>query len=237
MFDFLEFSLDVATALSIIGAAATFFVQQRRQKRADQENAKWTFLKELADDFAQYKARIVKGIVDKHSFLIDADVVFQSDNWKNTAWNDMFSLQSEVNRTITDAYYYVEYDLRKKAEAIAGHFEDPKMDISDQIESFRKATEAQNDRLKKSIRAAHHINLPLKTYYIQVFLRDVGFRTLGIDVRDLPLGEEIDETWTEVRKRTDGYLPRLFIRREEQPPTVLEVLNGFSAAMLNTIKK
>ena len=236
MFDFLEFSLDVATALSIIGAAATFFVQQRRQKRADQENAKWTFLKELADDFAQYKARIVKAIVDKHGLLIDADVVYQSDNWRNTAWNDMLSLQTEVNRTITDAYYYVEYDLRKKAEAIAGHFEDPQMGISDQIESFLKATEAPSDRLEKSIGVAHCSNLQLKTYYVEVFLRDVGFRTQGSDVRNFPVGEEIDEFWTEVRELT-GYVPRRHIRREELPSTVLEVLNDFSDAMLNTIKK
>ena len=236
MFDFLEFSLDVATALSIIGAAATFFVQQRREKRADQEDAKWTFLKELADDFAQYKARIVKEIVDKHGDLIDSDVVFQ-DDWENTAWKDMLSLQSKVNRTITDAYYYVEYDLRKKAEAIAGHFEDPEMDISDQIESFREATAAQNDRLVKSFLVAHHGFLPLKDYYVEVFLRDIGFRTQGLDINDFPIGEEIDETWTDVRKNTGGYLSRSFIRREDQPPTVLEVLNGFSDEMLNTIKK
>ena len=35
------------------------------------------------------------------------------------------------------AYYYAEYDLRKKAEAIADHYEDPRMDITEHVESFR----------------------------------------------------------------------------------------------------
>ena len=52
-----------------------------------------------------------------------------------------------VARKMTDAYYYTEYDLRKKAEVIANHYEDPRMDITGQVESFRAVIEKSDDRL------------------------------------------------------------------------------------------
>ena len=61
MWSALEWSLDVATALSIITAAVAFMLQQRRQKRADREDAKWALFRELADKLAEFKNQIVQG--------------------------------------------------------------------------------------------------------------------------------------------------------------------------------
>ena len=55
MFEYLEISLDVATALSFIGAAVTFLIQTQRQKRVDLESEQWSLYKELTDEFVQYR--------------------------------------------------------------------------------------------------------------------------------------------------------------------------------------
>ena len=182
---YLEITLDVATALSIMGAAATFFFQLRRHRRAELENEKWNFLKELASEIRGYKADIVKVIMDKHSDITKSeDVVFKEETYKETAWNDVVFLLNFVARKMTDAYYYTEYDLRKKAEVIANHYEDPRMDITEQVESFRADIEKLSDRLSDSLLAAVALEIPLMHYYTAHFLREVGVRTLGVDVRD-----------------------------------------------------
>ena len=88
--NYLEITLDIATALSIMGAAATFFFQLRRQKRLDLETEKWNFLKELAGEIRKYKAEILNEFMDKHDEILKhPDVVFKEETYKDTAWKEV----------------------------------------------------------------------------------------------------------------------------------------------------
>lgn len=242
MFDFLEVSLDVATAFSIIGAALTFFIQNQREKRADRDAEKWFLLKQLVDDFAEYKAEIANEIMRNHAELMKEEDQHNEVS-EEAKWQIVNDLRSKVNRIITGAYFYVEYNLRPNAQAVVHHFENEKEASFGQFEArmatlideFRNNITEQCQRLEKSGSLLRRADLSPKKFYITTFLRDVGLRTLGIDVNTLPKGEEPDENWKELIEET-GYPPRQFIGEEDQPPTILEVFDKFSDKLIIEFK-
>ena len=78
--EYLGITLDVATALSIIGAAATFLFQVRHQKRADLEKEKWHFLGQLAEGIRDHKLKIVYAILEKNKMLGCQEVIYEKKN-------------------------------------------------------------------------------------------------------------------------------------------------------------
>ena len=226
---YLEISLDVATAVSIVGAAAAFILQQRSQKQADREDAKWGFFRELADKLAEFKNQIVQEVLLVNRSLMNLDGSTEERNEKLT------SVKSVARTALSSAYYYVNYDLRLKAEAIARHYDDRDLeDIPDKIESVLESMTDVIKRINHSEYVTHDcVSTPIEVYYEEHLLRDIGFRMQG-DPPDFeqPYGEELDEIGKEYQKH-DGYTPRRYMNKEDQPAVAFEVLDGFFQSMLS----
>ena len=234
--NYLEITLDIATALSIMGAAATFFFQMRRQKRLDLETEKWNFLKELAGEIRKYKAEILNAFMDRHQRIVKhPDVIFEQETYKDTAWNDMADLVNVVMKTLTKAYYYAEYDLLTKAKSIATHYQDPRMDITKQVGHFRAGIEIVQHRMSMSFGAAGALQFPLSEYYMYYFLNEVGLRTLGADAaEELPYSEP-DELLDLIKSVTDDdYAPREYYKENDRPPRIFDVLDEFADSIVET---
>lgn len=235
--EYLEVTLDVATALSIIGAAATFFFQLRRQKRADLEVEKWQLLKEMAGRINDYKTEIVYAIMEKHDRIMESkEVGFKEETWAETEWKDLVLLLNHVLEILTKAYYFAEQDLRSNAQMIAVQFKDPRMDITEQVESFRAGVELINDRLTKMMMIPAVMDWKLRMFYVHYFLREVGLRILGQDVTKWSFGEKPDDYLDQVMSLTETYAPREYYKKEEQPPTVFDVLDDFANSIVEAIR-
>lgn len=227
MLEAVEWTLDVATALSIIGAAVAYMLQQRNQKKADREDAQWALLRESADKVGEFKNRVVQEV-------LRVDSIIRNDkNDIEERFNELHSLSREVRTALNSALYYARYDLRLKAEAIARHYKGAGLqNMPDKIESFVGTMSAVLDRLRVAEDASAELNAPIVYYYQEHFLREVGFR-----FRNQPpdyegrMGEELDETGKEYQR--SGYMPRRYIKKEDQPPTAFEVIDGFFDSMLS----
>ena len=237
--EYLEITLDIATALSIIGAAATFLFQLRRQQQADLVSEKWELLKKLASEIRNYKIEIVTLLLDKHNAIIKSeDVLFDKETYGETAWKDLLEVHSRVARIMNEAYFYAEYDLRKRAEGISAQYRDPRMDISEQIESFRIALNEDLNRRTKSLIVPLVIRVQLHEFYYNYFLRDIGLRTPGNILEAFPHGTPPDDELKQILGWTDGiYTPREYYNREDQPPTVFDVLDNFADSIMNAIRE
>ena len=222
----LEVSLDVATAISIFGAAVAFFLQQKNQKRADRKDAKWALLRELTDKVAEFKTEIVKGVQSVHSH-------FMRETESPEKINERINYLTTVAYTsLGAAYYYAHYDLRTKAAAIAHHYDDPELEnLSEKIEVFLASMSDVIVRLKLSETATNKARTKVRDYYENHFLRDIGFRLQG-DPPDFeqPMGEDLDDFGKEYEKL--DYTPRRYIKKEDQPPTAFEVLDDFCESIL-----
>lgn len=164
------------------------------------------------------------------------EVGWREETWKENEWKDMVFLINHVSRTMTDAYYFAEYDLRKRAEVIAIHYRDPRMDITEQVGSFRNAVDQICGRVGKILLIPAEMDWPLKDFYILYFLREVGLRTLGLDVRDMEMGARPDDYMEQVMAITGDYAPREYYKKEQQPPTVFDVLDDFADSIIEAIK-
>ena len=227
MWEALEWSLDVATALSIIGAAIAFILQQRGQKKADREDAQWALLRESADKVGEFKDQIVQEVLRVDSFIKNDKNDIEERNKK------LESLRTVVRTALNSAIYYALYDLRLKAEAIARHYDGAGLEnMPQKIESFVKTMSDVLDRLGNAGKASAELNASIVYYYEEHFLREVGFRFRS-DPPDYkgPMGEELDEAGKEYHKR--GYTPRRYIKEDDQPPTAFEVIDGFFDSMLS----
>ena len=227
MWEALEWSLDVATALSIISAAVAFILQQRSQKKADREDAQWALLRESADKVGEFKDQIVQEVLS-----VDSDIKNDKKDIEERI-GKLDSLESVVRTALNSALYYALYDLRLKAEAIARHYDGVGLvNMPDKIESFVGSMSDVLDRLGNAGRASTELNAPIVYYYEEHFLREVGFR-FRTDPPDYqgPMGEELDETGKAYQER--GYTPRRYIKKEDQPPTAFEVIDGFFDSMLS----
>ncbi|MCY4477356.1 MAG: hypothetical protein OXC70_05150 [Gammaproteobacteria bacterium] len=223
----LQWSLDVATALSIISAAVAFMLQQSRQKKADREDAKWALLRESADKVGEYKSQIVQEVLRVDSFIKNDNKDIEERNEK------LESLRTVARTALSSAIYYALYDLRLKAEAITRHYDGAGLEnMPVKIESFVRSMSDVLDRLRVAEKASAELNAPIAYYYVEHFLREVGFRYRS-DPPDYqgPMGEELDEAAEEYRNR--GYTPRRYIKKEDQPPTAFEVIDGFFDSMLS----
>lgn len=222
-----QWTLDVATALSIIGAAIAFILQQRSQKKADREDAKWALLRESADKVAEFKDQIVQEVLRVDTFIKN------NKNDGDERNKEVDSLRTVVRTELSSAIYYALYDLRLKAEAITRHYDGVGLEkMPDKIESFVRAMSDVLDRIDYGERASAELNASIPYYYEEHFLREVGFRFRN-DPPDYegPMGEELDEVGKEYHKR--GYTPRRYIKKEKQPPTAFEVIDGFFDSMLS----
>ena len=230
----LEWSLDVATAVSIIGAAAVFILEQRRQKHADREDAKWALFRELADKLAEFKNQIVQEVLVVNSSLVNKIGSADERNKK------VESLRIIARTALSSAYYYANYDLRLKAEAIARHYDDPGLKhIPDKIESFLASMSDVLDRINLSERVTAKVKTSVKDYYQNHFLLDLGLR-LRDDPPDFeqPHGEDLDkdakdfEEYNRTKSKEFHYMPRRYIKKGDLPPTAFEVLDGFFESIL-----
>ena len=227
MWPALEITLDVATAVSIIGAASAFILQQRSQKRGDREDAKWALFRELADKLAEFKNQIVQEVLVVHGSLHN-----QTGEMTEEQKKEMVSLATIARTTLSSAYYYANYDLRLKVEAIARHYDDPGLKhIPDMIESFLKSMTDVKIRFRNSHKAYVGLELHVSDYYDKMFLRDMGFRLQG-DPPDFEQshGKDLDKVGKKIEEY--HYTPRRYIKKEDQPPTAFEVLDGFFESML-----
>ena len=226
MWGALEWSLDVATALSIIGAAIAFILQQREQKRADRRDAKWTLLRELTDKMAKFKTEIVHGVQSVHSHFVRDTESPEKINEK------MNYLATVAYTSLGAAHYYAHYDLKMKAAAIVHYYDDQDLEnIPEKIEAFLASMSDVIGRLKLSEAATNEVETSVSDYYENHFLRDIGFRLQG-DPTDFeqPMGEDLDDIGKEYQRL--GYTPRRYIRKEDQPPTAFEVLDDFCDSIL-----
>ena len=236
---YLEITLDVATALSIIGAAATFLTQMRRQRQADLVSEKWEFLKGLADEIRNYKREIVGVLVNKDDAIMRSeDVHYDEETCQDTAWMDIFAVLNRVTHITQKCYFYAEYDLRKRAEWISAQYKDPRIDISEQIESFRQALNKDFRRRRKSVMVPAISPVTTHKFYYSYLLRDIGLRTPGNIVENLPYGTPPDNELKRILAVTNGdYTPREYYKKEDQPPTVFDVLDNFADSIMNAIQK
>ena len=148
----------------------------------------------------------------------------------------MFSLLDLVSRTLGEAYFYAEFDIRKKAKAIADHFDDPRLDIGKLVEAFQVSSDAVHTRLEKSVLFASLTDIPLNTWYFNYFLREVGLNSLGAKAVERRYGDPPDEYLEQITSETGGYKPRNYYLKEEEPPTVISLLDDFADAIVDAAK-
>ena len=73
-------------------------------------------------------------------------------------------------------------------------------------------------------------------YYTAHFLREVGVRTLGVDVQDFPYSKP-DEFLELILSATPHYAPREYYEKKDQPPTIFDALDAFADSIVDAIKK
>ena len=148
MWETLEWSLDVATAVSIIGAAAAFLIQTASQKKTERKEAIWSLLRELANGMATTKDKIVQEYLDYHiNYYHKLKEVSQEEQERaqeeqeraqeeqERAQEEQFKkrldkLEESVYGLLVNYYYYAKYDFPLQAKALAKHYGDEALEKS-----------------------------------------------------------------------------------------------------------
>ena len=243
----LEVSLDLATAASIIGAAIAFILQQRRESKVNLREARWNLLWELANKFTGFKMEILQEMTRIDSYVTGGQyrsTTLPDGTEKTESVAEMVQgLFALVNRTLSDAQDYADNVFRTKAKAISSHFRDQDSeDWSKEIEKSLKDMHKVTLRMLSSHDAAIELNkrfvncINYVDVYCEHLLPDLGYqypqqpeRSMGKDLDDL--GEKYAELPNSYRPGRP-YMPRRYIKKNEQPLTAFDVLDDFVHSML-----
>jgi hypothetical protein len=142
----LQIGLDLATSLSIIGAAIMFFIQLMNRKKNELKSELWHITKELLDDLNKSKIEIVNKLIDGYDSM-DKESAVEIIDW-------VYKKSLKVEKYVS-LHYKVQidnfaefYDLPQENKAkIAGNFEDLKNDLykyQEMLYNFRKGVQASD---------------------------------------------------------------------------------------------
>lgn len=228
MWEYIQFSLDMATAASI-GAAAWFFIrQQRAQRQAERNDAKRALVRELADKMVGFKMGIVEEV-----FRVNPAIQKETGGQEETNQR-VNALESMVKNSLSKAIYLVRYDLQLRASIIGGQYSDGalKEKTLKLSSSFIENALEVYQRFEDGDEAAQGMNL--KQYYHEFLLPDIGFHLIRsippvLVLDSPPMGEALDEEGRRFEKYR--YTPRRYIEKEEQPRTVFDVFDELAKAL------
>ena len=204
--DWFGISLDIATAVSIIGAALTFFKQLQREKRKNLQEEKWKFMNELAKEVQKHKTRIVEEVLDKHNSI--------QSNGPNSGSNAIGLLDTAI-KILHDVYYRALYDFKPKAKMIATHYDDERMNIEMKVDLFGIEIERLQFRLRSSFAVAKELKWLAGDYYLNHFLWEVGMHTLDTNFEEEQPYSDPDEL-AELIENTTGKIKETKIKEYEE---------------------
>ena len=136
------YSLDIATALSVIVAAIVFVWQSFSQKHSDRRTEKWNLQRKMADKIYEYKSKIWREILHRNDVLVLKKKEFEEkfkekefqleqdefiNKFREDCWNEIEKLVSTTFKSLNEAYYYAEYDLQTQAKMIDTHYKGGKL--------------------------------------------------------------------------------------------------------------
>ena len=75
MFEYLQISLDLATAISIIAAATVFFLQISNDRHKELQSRKWELMASVTDSLHEYRERLEQAIMKYHYVIQDYDLL------------------------------------------------------------------------------------------------------------------------------------------------------------------
>ncbi len=120
MLENVQIGLDLASAISIIGAASLFLWQFYRERNRNRKSEIWTNFKEIADDIAEQKIEI--------SDLIAKQLYFKEDGSKVTT-DDLAKILQQLKQLTTKLQFHIRYDAKQDVRNILayhspGNYED-----------------------------------------------------------------------------------------------------------------
>jgi len=240
MWEYVQISLDMATAVSV-ALAAWFFVKRLKvEKQAERDEAKRKLAQDLADEKRKLAQELVDTIGDFKIQIMEEVFRLNRPIFAETGGPDGINenlnvLESKVYTSLEGAIYYAHLELPLRAHEIARHYNDPKLEkeVLDSTSSFIESALEVYGRLKDGNQASQDA-MKARQYYLQFLLPDIGFPLINLDLEPpgldvLPMGEDLDEEGKRFLDR--GYMPRRYIGKGDQPPTVIGVFDEFAKSL------
>ena len=116
----IQIGLDLATALSIIGAATIFIGQFTKDRRSRRSNEMWTYFKQVTDDISKYKSKYASALMNLHYITLNEttqteitkttdDIFVTTDEF---AFHIKYFTQAKLENLLI--YYQIDERLRKE---------------------------------------------------------------------------------------------------------------------------
>ena len=112
MLENVQIGLDLASAISIIGAASLFLWQFYRERNRNRKSEIWTNFKEIADDIAEQKIEI--------SDLIAKQLYYKEDGSKVTT-DDLAKILQQLKQLTTKLQFHIRYDAKQDVRNILAY--------------------------------------------------------------------------------------------------------------------
>ena len=252
----IEVGLDLATALSIIGAAWVFINKYTKERKDRRNNEIWEYFKKIADDISDIKLEITDEI-SKRLYFLEMGELITEDEIRNASiklrqlskklifhirFNTMVDIQNLLK------YYHVKESTEAEILKIAT---DTNAEIKKCIDELEKKEKLFSSRVHKELEKAKKGELDQDTFvkiyhkYIFIFRGYLGAIISYEEIEDKPqlnTGESAPEIVDEeeqrlpefVNEHSDKFYRDLYDDKIEH--SLVEILNSFNNNLLQKIQ-